>query len=183
VLKVLAQIERLFDVVAVILIASIMVIATADVAMRYVFNSPFSWTYDLISMYLMVALFYLVLSSTFADNGHIRVDLFSRHMPPTVQRAFEILIDLSALGLFLMITYAGASRGLAAYQSQDVAAGYIPWPTWPSIAMVPIGAGLMVIRMLLHILAHAMTLVSGIEGVPLPSATGEAADLENRSNS
>jgi hypothetical protein len=56
-----------------------------------------------------------------------------------------------------------------------VMAGAIPWPMWPSIALVPFGAGVITIRLVLHLIGHVLSLVTGRSLVPLPSshATGE----------
>lgn len=37
---------------------AVMMIVVGDVFMRYTFNRPFSWAYDLIALYLMAGLFY-----------------------------------------------------------------------------------------------------------------------------
>jgi TRAP-type C4-dicarboxylate transport system permease small subunit len=48
----LATIERVVTSIAVICLLAIMLIVVADVFMRYVVNRPFSFTYDLVGLYL-----------------------------------------------------------------------------------------------------------------------------------
>ena len=52
--------ERTLMLVAALMLLSIMLISTLDVLMRYVFNQPLGWAYDLISLYLMCGLFFFV---------------------------------------------------------------------------------------------------------------------------
>ena len=49
----LLWLERVFIIVAGAMLLVIMMSATADVALRYIFNSPLGWSYDIISLYLM----------------------------------------------------------------------------------------------------------------------------------
>src|SRR3546814_15061757 len=66
VIRGLGRLEDAAGILAAIVMFLIMVIATTDVMLRYVFNSPFSWSYDFNGLYLMTALFYLGLSGTLA---------------------------------------------------------------------------------------------------------------------
>ena len=52
----LTGIERAVTSVAVICLFAIMLIVVADVFMRYAVNRPFSFTYDLVGLYLMAGL-------------------------------------------------------------------------------------------------------------------------------
>lgn len=73
--RALTFVEDVLAWAAVAVLVTITVIVSADVVMRYLLNRPFSWAYDLISLYLMAALFYLAVSRTFSLNAHIGVDL------------------------------------------------------------------------------------------------------------
>ena len=56
---IIAGIERLYRLVAATCLAAIMLIVAADVLLRYLFNAPLSWAFDLISLYLMAGVFFL----------------------------------------------------------------------------------------------------------------------------
>jgi hypothetical protein len=56
--NVLGVLERALTVIATIALFAIMALVVADVFMRYVLNSPFSFTYDLIGLYLLAAVFF-----------------------------------------------------------------------------------------------------------------------------
>ncbi|HEX6959929.1 MAG TPA: TRAP transporter small permease [Ferrovibrio sp.] len=159
----IGRIEAVAGVIAAAVMFLIMMIATADVGMRYIFNSPFSWAYDLIGLYLMTALFYLVLSATFAHHAHVSVDILQHYMSLKQRRICEVVICACAFFLFAAIAYAGADRAWTSFTDGDVLAGQIPWPTWPSIALVPLGAGLLALRLVLHVIGHIYTLITGVE--------------------
>src|ERR1700730_12646656 len=89
--RVFGRVERLMALVAAFMMFAIMVIVAADVAMRYIFNSPFAWAYDLISLYLMGALFYFALSRAFAEGAHISVDILQYSMSENLRRICQII--------------------------------------------------------------------------------------------
>ncbi|MES6530794.1 TRAP transporter small permease subunit, partial [Cutibacterium acnes] len=72
---ILAAIERILTFIAVAFLFIIMVLVVADVFMRYVVNRPFSFTYDLIGLYLLAGVFFLTLSDGLREHAHVGVDI------------------------------------------------------------------------------------------------------------
>ena len=54
ILRAVGRIEKIASTIAAVFMFAIMMIVFSDVIMRYGFNRPFAWAYDLISIYLMV---------------------------------------------------------------------------------------------------------------------------------
>ncbi|MEH2706570.1 TRAP transporter small permease [Bradyrhizobium elkanii] len=154
---------------------TIMMIVFGDVIMRYAFNKPFSWAYDLISLYLMAGIFFLVLSEAYASRAHVSVDILQQKFSPAMIRISEIVTCIVGIAIFSLIAYLGFLRAVDSFESADVMAGAIPWPMWPSIGLVPFGAGLITIRLVLHLVAHAISLATGRSVIALPAshAAGE----------
>ena len=151
-----------------------MVVVSLDVVMRYLFNRPLGWTYDLISIYLMTALFYFVLSRTFAEGAHISVDIVEGRLPPVLRRLCHIVVDVLSAALFAEITWLVAGRTWDDYFAGSATSGEILWPTWLSEVLVPIGTALLTARLLLHAAAHAGSLITGRELIALPPPAGSA---------
>jgi len=174
-LRALAALEKIASTIAAVFMFAIMMIVFSDVIMRYAFNKPFSWAYDLISIYLMAGIFFLVLSEAYASNAHVSVDILQQKFPDSVKRLTEIVTCIVGIIVFSLIAWLGWLRAVDAFKSGDVMAGAIPWPMWPSIALVPFGAGVITIRLALHLIGHVLSLATGRSLVPLPSshATGE----------
>ena len=175
ILKALAALEKIASTIAAVFMFAIMMIVFCDVIMRYAFNQPFSWAYDLISIYLMAGIFFLVLSEAYASNAHVSVDILQQKFSPAVKRLSEIVTCIVGLIVFSLIAWLGWLRAIDAFKAGDVMAGAIPWPMWPSIALVPIGAGVITIRLALHFIGHILSLATGRPLIPLPAAhaTGE----------
>jgi TRAP-type C4-dicarboxylate transport system permease small subunit len=160
--------------VAAVMMFAIMTIVAADVAMRYIFNSPFAWAYDLISLYLMGALFYFALSRAFAEGAHISVDILQYSMSESVRRMCQIAVALISAVFFGTVTYLGLMRAIDDFSTGDATAGAILWPTWISVAFVPIGSAMITMRLIFHALAHAVSLSTGRNIIPLPGLAGTA---------
>ncbi len=174
-LRALGAVEKAVSTIAAIFMFAIMIIVFSDVVMRYAFNRPFSWAYDLISLYLMAGIFFLILSEAYASHAHVSVDILQQKFPPVMIRLSEIVTCLVGIAVFSLIAYLGFLRAIESFRSSDVMAGAIAWPMWPSIGLVPFGAGLITLRLALHCIAHIISLATGRAVIALPAshATGE----------
>ncbi|MBI5265064.1 MAG: TRAP transporter small permease [Bradyrhizobium sp.] len=176
----LAAIERALTVIAVMFLFAIMVLVVADVFMRYALNRPFTFTYDLIGLYLLAGAFFLTLSDAMREHAHVGVDILLSRFSLVGRRLSEIVTALTGLFVFVLICKVGFERALENYQQHDVLAGAIPWPTWISAALVPFGCGVLVLRLGLQLTGHVFSLVSGQNMYPLPPVMGpgEASTFE-----
>lgn len=91
---------------------------------------------------------------------------------------FQIVIALTSAAIFGVITWLLAGRSWEDWSSGAATSGAVLWPTWLSEVLVPIGAGLLTLRLLLHAGAHLASLVTGQMLVALPAAAGSAAAVE-----
>ena len=150
---------------------AIMIIVFTDVAMRYLLNSPLAWSYDLISLYLMVGVFFLALSVTQRDQHHVRVDILLARCRPRVRHAMELIGNALTAVVMFAILVQGGTRAWSNWQSDAVVAGAIPWPTWLTAVFVPIGAGLLLLRLVVSMGSRAVAIARGSA-----TALGEATD-------
>ena len=173
-LRALAAVEKVVSSIAAFFMFAIMIIVFSDVVMRYGFNKPFSWAYDLISLYLMAGVFFLILSEAYASHAHVSVDILQQKFPPAMIRVTEIVTCLVGITVFSLIAWLGFLRAVDSFQSSDVMAGGIAWPMWPSIGLVPLGSGLITLRLVLHLFGHIISLATGRNVIALPAhAVGE----------
>ena len=156
--KVIAKLETAWSTAAALVLFSIMLIAVTDVMLRYAFNAPLDWSFELISFYLMAALFFLSLSQTLAFDQHVRVDIVYRYVSPRVRSALEAVGYVAALAVFAVIFHRGLLRTMREWAAHGVIDGAIAWPTWVSSALVPAGVGLLLLR--LGILLLRATLIA-----------------------
>ncbi len=86
--------------VAVYTLLPLMVaLITVDVALRYLFRTPFSWTQEA-NGYMLFSLMFLCTSYTWNTKNHIRMDVCYDHMSAPLKKAADILSSLAGTVFF-----------------------------------------------------------------------------------
>jgi TRAP-type C4-dicarboxylate transport system permease small subunit len=181
ILAAIARIETFLALIASVVLFAVMGIVATDVAMRYVFNHPFGWSYDLVSLYFSLAIFYFCLSRTYTGHAHVGVDILYYYVSTRTRRAFALLSCLVSAPLFATIAVVTLRRAVAALAAQDVIEGAIEWPTWAYIGLAPLGTALLTMRLLADGVAHAIALGGGPELIPLPPLARSDEGLDGAS--
>ena len=159
------RIEAMLSVITGVALVGIMTVVCADVVMRYVFNAPLRWVFDLMSLYVLAAVFYLTLSRAYVQGEHICIDVLTRAVKPHTARVMGTLQTLLALPVFCLISWLAAGEAWDAYRQGLVLNGPVAWPSWPAPLMVSFGMLLLSLRLLL-------TLASGEVPRPRPVEAG-----------
>ena len=118
-----------------------------EVLVRYLFNDPTSWAFDL--SYLMYgAVFYMAGAYALSRAGHVRADMFYRRWRPRTQAVVELVLYVAFFfpGILALIV-AGGEYGFESMRLKEVSvnspAGV---PIWPLKMMIPFGAGLLALQ-------------------------------------
>lgn len=140
--------EMLGAMAAALIMFLIMMIVIVDVCLRYLFNSPLDGAYELITLYLVAALFFLSLSHTLQRDHHVRVDVLFKLVSPRSRAAMEFVGYGLSLALFALVFDRGVRRTWEDWTSSGIIDGAYAWPTWIASAVVPIGVGMLLLRLL-----------------------------------
>ncbi|MFG1466428.1 TRAP transporter small permease subunit [Xanthobacter sp. DSM 24535] len=170
--KVITLLEQAWMVVATLMLLAIMLVSTLDVGLRYAFNSPLGWSYDLISIYLMSGLFFFALSDTLRCNDHVCVDLLHTVMTPRQRHAALILGYALASVVFALMIWPAFQRTVESWRNDDVVAGSIGWPTWVSSLFVTLGFAVIWLRIVFRFVGHSLSAATGREVIALPPISG-----------
>lgn len=155
--------ERVWRTIAAAFLFAIMIIIVVDVASRYLLNSPLPWAFDVVSMYLMTGLFFLMLSDTLGANEHVRVDILYAKAPARARRWMDFVSSVLALTVFAAILSTSIRTTWTSWSAGDVLSGSIPWPAWLSHVFIPVGVGLLVVRLTVDVVLKSAAL-SGRNG-------------------
>jgi TRAP-type C4-dicarboxylate transport system permease small subunit len=157
--RALTQVEKAHTYIAVAALFSIMLFVFVDATLRYAVNRPLNFTSDLVTLYLIAAGIFTVLSSTLRRGGHISVDLFANMLP---RRLFDLVIGatllLSAVAVGIM-TIELCRASWEAWIHNEKQIGIYAWPMWLSFAIVAVSFLLFEVR-LIHI--GIANLVAGV---------------------
>jgi TRAP-type C4-dicarboxylate transport system permease small subunit len=167
----IAWLEKQFANLAAAILFVLMAIVGADVVMRYFFNRPLAWAYDIISLYLMPGLFYLTLSRAQNVGAHIGVDILQSQLSDPARHLCQVIIGIVSAAFFIALVAFGGIRAYEELIAGSTVVGEFAWKTWISIAFVPLGAGLIAVRLLLSAIANALALFGLQAPLPLPAMT------------
>ncbi|MGR7994322.1 MULTISPECIES: TRAP transporter small permease [unclassified Xanthobacter] len=152
--NILDRIDRALVLFSAACMFIIMLIVIADVLLRYALHMPLAWSYDVISLYLMVGMFFFAISDTLRVGGHVGIDVFQPYLPSTVRHVGEAIGYLAAAFLTGMMAQLAFFRGLSAWQNEEMLSGAYLWPTWIAQVPVVVGTAMIALRCLLLAATH-----------------------------
>lgn len=148
--KLIRWLEQGAMAVAIVCVASIMLIVSVDAIGRYVFKAPLPVTFELVTFYLLITAVYMALAATYRQGDHINIDLLQTRMSPRWRAGFDIVCSLLAAAVFALIAYGTWQHMVDAYRGREFIPGIIVWPVWLSYLPIPLGTALLVARLLHH---------------------------------
>lgn len=142
---------RLFETVAVILLAVMSVFVMLSSFMRYIVGAPFAFTEDFVGL-LFCAIIFLVLPSVQWSNRHITVDLFSASADTALGKAQ--LFGRTALTLLFTIWFGVEAFDFAYYAFKNKSAtlvGSLPIYPWVGVIVVSVAImGFIALKQFFH---------------------------------
>jgi len=152
--KMLCGYEIIIVAIAGVLLISMMALTVVDTFMRYVFNAPLSWGFDLVTRYLLVGFFFFSFSIALRMGEHVAVDYFVNKFPVGFQR-FMIAVAWGLCGLIaIVITVLSSLQTIDAWTNAEVIAGVVPWPVWVQKVIIPIAFFPLAVRLMLMCLGY-----------------------------
>ena len=105
-------------------------LTSLDAVLRYVFNAPLIWAYD-ISTYLMGVCVFFGIPHTELENGHVNVDVFFMKLSERGRLLANAVLRLIMFAVCLVMTWAGLSRTLMAFRDNAATVGVVRIPKYP----------------------------------------------------
>lgn len=154
----LSFVENIAAAIAGVIAIVMMLLTTADALMRYLLNAPLVFQFYLTSNYLLVATLMLSLAWGFRTGGYIRVSILFSRLGELLGSAVLRVGLLFSAGYLALLTWTSGKYFLKAYESNLIAVEEINWPVAWSWLWVPIGCGLLTLRVLLVALGDSSQL-------------------------
>lgn len=133
---------------------------TADVLARTLFDSPIAGTLEVASGYYMVAVAFLPWAWVASREGHIRVEVFTRHLSARRNAWLDVGATLLAtvyLALFTWQTFERALRSTALGESWEAPNGFLP--IWLSRWLLPLAGAFMAAYLVVQAIADIARLL------------------------
>jgi TRAP-type C4-dicarboxylate transport system permease small subunit len=148
--RLIRRLEQAGMAVAVVCVVAIMLVVSADALGRYLFKSPLPVTFELVTFYLLVASIYMAVAATYRHGDHININLIQDKLPKSVRNAAEIAFCVLTVIVFALIAWGALQHSIEAYRRKEFIPGVIIWPVWLSYLPIPLGAALLMLRLLHH---------------------------------
>ncbi|HUR90657.1 MAG TPA: TRAP transporter small permease [Ramlibacter sp.] len=165
-------IDAVLVTIGSLMLFALMCLVVADVSLRYIFNSPLQWSYEVITNYLMPGLFFLAVSDTLKSHSHVAVDIVHNYIKPKTRYVLQAIVSVVAVPAFAVTTWYSAIVTLNDFETRATSTSGLPVLTWTLDLFLPIGFGLLTIRLFLDAIGYIMTLSSGRAVLALPPISG-----------
>jgi len=135
-----------------VLVASLVFTVTlifVQVICRYVLKSSLSWSEEL-ARYVFVWQIWLGASMAVKYRKHVKVDFLKMMMPPTVQKAMDVVAAVIWTGMSAELTWMGTKLALILLQRGQLSPA-MQIPIAYAYMSVPVGCGLMTFRLLQYL--------------------------------
>lgn len=152
-----AAIETLGLILASLSLLTLTVMMIVETALRYLLGSPIGWSYDFIQHYLLPAMFFCALASTYRSGSHVSVDALFNRLGPRMQEWLTRVGRLLMLAFSCLVIWAGILATHSAWRAQDIpppGGSTLSIPTWTWQVLVPVGVSLLAIRLIVDLVVN-----------------------------
>ncbi len=152
--KALSMVQRAVLLMSAAALFALPLITAYDVAMRYLLHAPTIWATE-ISMYLLQFIVFMTPGALLVDGDHLRVSFWIESRTGLARRVAEMVTALLVLPYAGILLWFGWKYAERAFDREMLSPTLLQVPLWIVYAMVPIGA----ILLILGIILKCMTLM------------------------
>lgn len=136
--------DRIEELIVVVMLALMTLLTFLQVVMRYGFNSGFTWAVELTTIFFAVMIF-VGISYGVRTGAHIGVDSLIKKFPSGVGRAISIVVVLLCL-LYAGLVIYGSWVYVSKMKLVGVELDDLPIPIWVVRSILPLGYALLALR-------------------------------------
>jgi C4-dicarboxylate transporter DctQ subunit len=136
--------DRIEELIVVVMLALMTLLTFLQVVMRYAFNSGFSWAVELTSVFFAVMIF-VGISYGVRIGAHIGVDALVKKLPAGPRRAASIVVVLLCL-LYAGLIFYGSWTYVSKMKLVGIELEDLPIPLWVVRSILPFGYALLALR-------------------------------------
>lgn len=152
--RIMNSIEKTLHVIGYITIFAIMIIISINTIGRAFFNIPIKGSYELVTLFLMVIVVFFTLSYSFKKGEHVRVDILYQKFSERTKNCVDSFVLLLSTVLFSFITYQSFQLTYKVWIENHYFFGAISLPSYLSYIWVPIGCGVLTLRLLIDLIKN-----------------------------
>lgn len=132
------------------IVVFMMLLTTGDVVLRYGFNRPIQDSFEL-SQFMLVAIVFLGIPYLQSIRGHVSIEFATARLSPNTREILKIFGHVIGLFAFAIVTWRSGYYAWQAWETNDYTMGIMQYPLWPAKSIVPLGSGMLCVRLILDI--------------------------------
>lgn len=160
VLKAVIKINNSMMWIVGILLTVMAVLLFYAVIMRYFFQKPPVWSYDLTGWFTGLAAF-LAGGYALLHDAHVRVDIFYEKFSKRMKSLANILTAFLILLIVIVLVWKGTQQVIMNYQMNTVSTTGLNIYVWIKWSMVPIGGLLLGIQAIVNLINDLYVIATG----------------------
>jgi TRAP-type mannitol/chloroaromatic compound transport system permease small subunit len=173
IVRAIERLSRLCGGLAAALVFILVVLMLYDVFMRYVFNAPTLWGFE-VSTWTMGAAFILSIGYALATDAHVRVDLLYSRIPRRVLTVVDLIFLPVLLLIVAWLTWGLWGYFFDAYRTGEKSGGSAWNPkVWPFRLILLIGFA----AFTLQIVASILKAIAKLQGRHIGEGTADGHNV------
>ncbi len=153
IINVIDNLNKVIGYVSCIIFIPMMLIVTYEVIMRYVFNSPTIWAWDLnIQLFAFVTM--LGGGYTLLYEGHVCVDVLVQKMNIKKRAILNLIISLIILFGVIVLLFGGIKIFILSYKVKETMSTLWAPPIYYMKMMIPVGSFLILLQVISNCLKN-----------------------------
>ena len=156
--RVLRPLELAAAIVAGVMMCMAMLLVAFDALLRYAFAAPIGFAYYFTTNYLMVGMVTMALAWGYRTGGYIRVSLLTALLPAGARQVLLRIGLLASAAYMALLAWTSFEYAVEAFRTNQIYIADINWPIGWSWVWIPIGCGLLTLRLLLIAFGPAVDL-------------------------
>ena len=130
-----------------------------DVAMRYIFGMPTTWSFE-INRYMLVMVVFFGGPWALPSGGHVAVDILINRLSEKRRALMNIITSIMAIAYMSVFFVESTAFTLDAWQGGVKSTEYLAWPLWPIRSFLVIGSFFLGLEFLFKLI-HNFAILTG----------------------
>jgi TRAP-type C4-dicarboxylate transport system permease small subunit len=131
--------SSILNAIGMVILLALMLLGTADVLGRYLFNKPITGAVEM-GQVMLAAMVFFAWGYTQVAKGHVNVELFTSRLRPRALATANFFAYFAGLVLFSLIVWHGALVAKVYWEGGRLVAAVVRWPLAPFQLLVSLGA-------------------------------------------
>ncbi|SDP15431.1 TRAP transporter small permease subunit [Desulforhopalus singaporensis] len=132
-----------------------------DVAMRYIFNAPTTWSFE-VNRYMLIMVIFIGSGWTLASGGHVSVDIATEKLSEKKRILLDVVTSLMAGTYVLVFLVQSIVFTYDAWENNIRSTEYLAWQLWPIRLFLVVGAALLLLEYVVRIIKNTAMLCNAV---------------------